>query len=348
MTPLLSVIVPVYNTKKYLRECIDSILAQTYNDYELILVDDGSSDGSSEICDEYAEAFSNVTVIHKANGGTVSSRNAGIQRAQGEYVTFVDSDDWIESSMYEQMMKKTQETNADIVMCDILFEDAGVKVHPNHIEEGFFDKNALCELIYPRMLFNYDSCCPSVNPSMCNKIFCINIIRDVTKDVNAAVSYGEDALCTFPALLKAKNVFVTHEHFYHYRHNGESVSNRYDGSILDKMILLETELRRQFKKCGFEGESQIHGYIARLSVEFIRNELLLHTGVALRERITIVKEYMKIESVKKSFNSAVLKVNDSKVKMKMKLILKGKYLELYLLFYLKNLVLKIKRSKYEN
>ncbi len=348
MTPLLSVIVPVYNTQKYLRECVDSILAQTYNNYELILVDDGSCDGSSEICDEYAGAFSNVTVIHKVNGGTVSARKAGIQKAQGEYVTFIDSDDWIEALMYEQLMKKILETNADIVMCDILFEDVGAKVHPNHIIEGFFDKKSLCEHVYPRMLFDYDCCSPAVNPSMCNKIFRISIMQDVIKDVNEAVNYGEDALCTFTSLLKAERVYVTHEHFYHYRHNNESVSNRYDGSILDKIILLETELRKQFATCGYEDESQIHGYISRLSVEFIRSELLLHTDVALGKRIDIIKEYMEIESVQKGFIYAVSKVCDSKVKMKMEMILKGKFLRLYLLFSLRNLVLKIKRSKHEN
>lgn len=348
MTPLLSVIVPIYNTKEYLRECIDSILAQTYYGYELILVDDGSTDGSSEICDEYAEAFSNVTVIHKVNGGAVSARKAGIEKALGEYVSFVDSDDWIDETMYEQMMERILETNSDVVMCDIIFEDVGFEMQPNYIEEGFLDKKALCELVYPRMLFDYESCSPCVNPSMCNKIFRRSIMQDVIKGVNEAVPFGEDALCTFPALFKSEKAYVIRKCFYHYRRNGNSVSNRYNESILERFLLLETELRKQFKAYGFEGESQLHGYVARLSVEFIRSELLLHTDVTLRTRINIIKEYMKIESVQKGFEYSVSKVYDSKVRMKMKLILKGKFLRLYLLYSFRNLILNIKRSKNEN
>ena len=348
MTPLLSVIVSVYNTKKYLRECIDSILAQTYHNFELILVDDGSTDGSSEICDEYAESFSNITVIHKVNGGAVSARKAGIEKASGEYVSFVDSDDWIDALMYEEMMEKILETNSDVIMCDILFEDVGVEVQPNYIQEGFLDKKALCDTVYPRMLFDYENCCPCVNPSMCNKIFRRGIMLDVIKNVNEAVNYGEDALCTFPALFMAENAYVMHKCFYHYRRNGESVSNRYDESILNRIVLLDKEFRKEFAEYGFKGESQLYGYIARLSVEAIRGELLFHTDVTLRERISSIKEYMKIESIQKGFIYSTSKMCDSKVKMKMELILKGKFLRLYFLYSLRNSIFKIKRSKHEN
>ena len=348
MTPLLSVIVSVYNTKKYLRDCIESILAQTYKNFELILVDDGSTDGSSEICDEYTQLFSNVTVIHKVNGGTVSARKAGLEKALGEYVSFIDSDDWIDDAMYEQMMDKILETNSDVVMCDIQFEDVVFEIQPNYIKEGFLDKKALCEQVYPRMMFDYEYCCPCVNPSMCNKIFRREIIRDIIKNVNEAVTYGEDALCTFPAIFKSENAYVMHKCFYHYRRNGDSVSNRYDESIFNRVVLLEEEFRKQFEEYRFEGESQLYGYVARLSVEFIRSELLLHTNVSLRKRINIIKEYMKIESIQESFINSTSMMCDSKVKMKMNLILKGKFLRLYVLYSFRNLILKIKRSKHEN
>lgn len=348
MTPLLSVIVSVYNTKKYLKDCIESILAQTYHNFELILVDDGSTDGSSEICDEYTQLFSNVTVIHKVNGGVVSARKAGVEKASGEYVSFVDSDDWIDDTMYEQMMEKILETNSDVVMCDIQFEDVAFEIQPNYIKEGFLDKKALCEQVYPRMMFDYECCCPCVNPSMCNKIFRRSIIRDIIKNVSEAVTYGEDALCTFPAILKSENVYVMRKCFYHYRRNGDSISNRYDESFFNRVVLLEEEFRNQFTEYGFEGESQLHGYVARLSVEFIRSELLFHTDVTLKERIGIIKEYMKIESIQKGFVYSTSKMCDSKVKMKMELILKGKFFRLYLLYSLRNLILKIKRSKHEN
>ena len=102
--PKLSVIVPVYNTEKYLRECIDSILAQTFGDFELLLVDDGSTDSSGAICEEYAQMDERIRVIHQKNAGATVARRNGVSHAGGEYITFVDSDDWISRDMYAAMM----------------------------------------------------------------------------------------------------------------------------------------------------------------------------------------------------------------------------------------------------
>ena len=112
---LLSVIVPVYNVETYLPRCVDSILQQSYENMEVILVDDGSQDGSGKICDEYAARDSRVKVIHKENGGLSSARNAGLDTAAGEYLTFVDSDDWIEPDAYCPMIALLEENNAALV-----------------------------------------------------------------------------------------------------------------------------------------------------------------------------------------------------------------------------------------
>lgn len=110
----LSVTVPVYNVEPYLRRCVDSILSQTYTDFELILVDDGSTDGCPAICDEYARQDGRIRVIHKMNGGLSAARNAGLDIAQGEYIGFVDSDDYIRPDMYEILIQKAEETGAEI------------------------------------------------------------------------------------------------------------------------------------------------------------------------------------------------------------------------------------------
>lgn len=114
-TELVSVIVPVYNTEQYLKRCVDSILAQTYPHLEIILVDDGSTDNSYAICEEYKEKFSNVLVIHKSNGGLSETRNVGMNSASGRYIAFVDSDDCIDSRMIEICVEAQQNTSADIV-----------------------------------------------------------------------------------------------------------------------------------------------------------------------------------------------------------------------------------------
>ena len=123
--PKLSVIVPVYNTEKYLRVCIDSILAQTFTDFELILVDDGSEDSSGSICDEYAAKDTRVQVIHQTNGGVTNARKNGVRRACGKYFSFIDSDDWIHPEMFERMVEKCVEANADVVVCDVRLNGCG-------------------------------------------------------------------------------------------------------------------------------------------------------------------------------------------------------------------------------
>lgn len=117
--PSISIIIPVYNTEQYLHRCVDSVLSQTFEDFELLLVDDGSTDKSGAICDEYAAKDSRVRVFHKENGGVGSARDLGLDNAIGDYVTFADSDDWIEKTMFEEMYGKLSADQADLVYCDI-------------------------------------------------------------------------------------------------------------------------------------------------------------------------------------------------------------------------------------
>ena len=115
--PLITVIVPIYHVEKYLHRCVDSILNQTYENLEIILVDDGSGDACSSICDEYAGRDSRIVVIHKENGGLSDARNAGIEIAKGQYLAFVDSDDYIHKDMYKILMKEILESNAEVSIC---------------------------------------------------------------------------------------------------------------------------------------------------------------------------------------------------------------------------------------
>ena len=115
--PLVSVIVPVYKVEKYLDKCVESIVGQTYKNLEIILVDDGSPDNCPAMCDKWADRDSRIKVIHKQNGGVSSARNAGIDAVQGEFIGFVDSDDWLEPDMYDCLVKNALEYNADISRC---------------------------------------------------------------------------------------------------------------------------------------------------------------------------------------------------------------------------------------
>lgn len=120
----ISVIVPIYNMEWCMRKCIDSILAQTFTDFECLLIDDGSTDGSPNICDEYAQKDARIKVYHKPNGGLSDARNFGLERALGEYTIFADPDDWVDAEGLDQLYEKAKETNADMVMCDLYYNDS--------------------------------------------------------------------------------------------------------------------------------------------------------------------------------------------------------------------------------
>ena len=120
--PFVTVTVPVYNTLKYLRQCLDSLASQTLKELEVIIVDDGSTDNSGEICDEYAKKYSNFKVIHQDNGGLAAARQTGLENANGEYIIVCDSDDWVEPDMYERLYNAAKETDADIAMCGFIAE----------------------------------------------------------------------------------------------------------------------------------------------------------------------------------------------------------------------------------
>lgn len=143
-SPKISVIVPVYNAEKYLHRCIDSILAQTFTDFELLLIDDGSKDNSGKICDEYVDMDSRVRVLHKENGGVSSARNMGLEHACGKWITFVDSDDWIEPTMYEMMYDDAIKKGVELVYCDMnmVYED---KIETYQSAEFHIDKTKLIQ-----------------------------------------------------------------------------------------------------------------------------------------------------------------------------------------------------------
>ena len=150
---MISIIVPVYNIEKYLPRCLDSLIGQSFLDIEIIIVDDGSTDGCYYICEEYGRKDPRIVVIHKTNGGLVSARKVGMKAARGEYIAYVDGDDWIEPQMYEQMYQKMIEENVDIVMCGRFEDVADTSKKVFHgVKEGRYKKQELQKLVYPKMI----------------------------------------------------------------------------------------------------------------------------------------------------------------------------------------------------
>ncbi|MDE7337465.1 MAG: glycosyltransferase, partial [Clostridia bacterium] len=148
-----SVVVPVYNIEKYLKKCIDSLISQTYSNLQIILVDDGSTDSSSAICDEYAIKDERITVVHKENEGLISARQAGALRANGDYIACVDGDDWLDERYFQNFASIIDEFSPDIVCCSNFASDGEVFSPANiYIKEGFYGKSDIEEKIFPFLI----------------------------------------------------------------------------------------------------------------------------------------------------------------------------------------------------
>jgi glycosyltransferase involved in cell wall biosynthesis len=222
--PAISIIVPVYNISRYLRECVDSVLCQTFHDIEVVLVDDGSTDYCPQICDAYAKQDSRIRVVHKTNGGLVSARKAGLKAATGKYIGYVDGDDWIEPDMYEKMYQIITEWDVDIVMCG-RYEDTS-DVHRavyQGIPEGCYDKAAMQKEIYPRMMVNMAFFEWGIFPGVWDKLFKRECLEPFQMKVHEEIVMGEDAACAYPCLLNVQSIYVMQECLYHYRQTTSSI-----------------------------------------------------------------------------------------------------------------------------
>lgn len=270
--PDLSIIVPVFNMEKYLKECVDSLLMQTYNSYELILVDDGSTDSSTQICNEYGKD-ARVKVIHKNNGGIISARKAGLTVAEGEYIGFIDSDDWIDKTMYEEMMSCIEESGADVAICGYVRENENSSiVYLNQCKEGYYDKKRMEEEIYPGLIaYGTDWVNQRIiPPHLVDKVFKRELIRDVYNGMDDRVVWCEDMVTVYPAILSAQSMYVINKAFYHYRKNTLSVSFRKDRRALDLYPLVIKELLKTCDKYGGNLEEQLGYCFAYDMAEMLR------------------------------------------------------------------------------
>lgn len=343
--PKLSVIVPVYNTEKYLRECINSILAQTFTDFELILVDDGSTDRSGVICDEYANKDKRIRVIHQENGGVTVARRSGIQIACGEYMAFVDSDDWISQDMYQDMMAKAEAYGTDMVLCDIVVEmEADHTVVCGNSLWGLFGKEQLTQQIYGSVLFDFTKNRPGVSLSLCNKLIKGSLVKCAFAALPDELTYGEDVAGTLLCILEAKCIYIMNDAAeYHYRQSAEFLSRERSLSLLQRLSDFANTMQMILVKYNFMGDDQLAGYVAQISLYCIRHILLFNEDYTLRKKINVVKLYLQEPHIRKLLIQAESVVINRKMKTKLNLVNQGHYLLLLILYCGKEIMLRFKR-----
>lgn len=233
MDSLISVIVPIYNVEKYLDRCVDSIINQTYKNLEIILVDDGSPDNCPQMCDDYAKKDSRIKVVHKKNGGLSDARNAGMKVATGEYVSFIDSDDYVSLDFYETLFQTMIDNDSDIVECGVV---------------KFYEDNNFDEYSDDLKVTNYDTLdglegLINENPfkqHVWNKLYKTNIALDISYAVG---KLNEDEFWTYQTFGKAKKVTrINKTMYYYFQRNGSIMGNGYNIRRLDA---LEGKMNRQ-------------------------------------------------------------------------------------------------------
>ncbi|MFF5396690.1 glycosyltransferase family 2 protein [Peribacillus butanolivorans] len=308
MNPILSIIVPIYNVEKYLPQCIESILTQTFTDYELILVDDGSPDKCSDICEEYAIKDSRIKVIHKTNGGLVSARKAGLEIAVGQYVGFVDSDDWIEPNMYEELYKGIQ-TGAEIVICDFYISYPDKEEVLSHDNPGFHNKESLINNIYPTMLYKDGYYNFGIMPAVWNKIFKRELLLKHLLNVDNRITIGEDLACSFPCMLDTKAIYILNDSpLYHYRKSNTSMTKIYKSNFFELNMVLFNSLQKSFERQGYELiVGQLQYYIVYLTLSALTNEMNDSSKKSLLEKTLYIHKCTSISLIKDAIKDIDLK-----------------------------------------
>ena len=257
-----SVIVPVYKVEDYLPSCIDSILNQTFDDYEIILVDDGSPDSCPEICDRFSGEYQKIRVIHKENGGLASARIAGIKIAQGDYVFNLDSDDLIENDTLEYAHKIICETNCEILSFAYKWIKGSkvVSVTNDGLEEGLYRGKDIEKHIYPRLLM--DKNMNHISYYLSGKAIKREFLLPNQLGVNEKISLGEDLCCVISCYLKTQSVYISKKEAYLYTVREDSLSKDFNANQICLVENVIEEIQKNETEKISDFDDQLNRYSA--------------------------------------------------------------------------------------
>ena len=270
-SPLVSVIVPIYNVEKYLDECIGSILSQTYENLDIILVDDESPDSSPQMCDEYAKRDSRIRVIHKKNGGLGFARNSGLDTAKGKYVMFVDSDDSLEKAAVETLVRFAFEYNAQFVKgAFIKIDDSKTVLFEKTQDFKVFNETSIEYELRPRMLGSSPSKSDSIEMSVWATLYGMDIIKSTNLRFDSERSFVcEDLPFNLSYLARCTTALMITEKIYCYRYNPNSLSEKYVPDKFNRIVDMMHQIQTRFP--GLTKREQVR--LARLFFVFLRKYL---------------------------------------------------------------------------
>lgn len=245
----VSIIVPVYNVERYLEKCLDSIINQTYSNIEIIIVNDGSTDSSYQIIKRFVEIDNRITYLYKQNGGLMSAWKLGVTVSSGNYIGFVDSDDWIDSNMYEVMIKHALSYNAEVVACSLIREyernSNKTEYEQSKLVSGFYTRNGIETKILNGIINDGYALSRILSPNRVTKLIQRDLLLNNLEYLSDNVSLGEDLLTILSIMCDARNLYITDGFYpYHYRINDSSLTGNYDTNRILKVNILSEELKK--------------------------------------------------------------------------------------------------------
>lgn len=297
--PLVSIVVPVYNTEPYLRECLDSLVNQTIADIEIIVVDDGSPDSSPAIMDDYANRDPRIKVVRQENGGLPAARNAGIAIARGRYVGFVDSDDSVTPTMFHTLVHAAEQSGADVTMCDYArVSSEGISPKTSGIREGTYDRAQIVREILPTIIMDDRLDGPHVL-SVWRCLYRREFLAANGISFDARAKYSEDYLFSLAVMLRARSfVYVKNRHEYLYRHNAESISQTVKQDSWQRYLYLNQAMAAEVAAnhdgphgAGLERQLRLH----MLYLALYTSNLVKSSHMPLREKRRMLREIMDSE-----------------------------------------------------
>ena len=291
---LISIVVPVYNVKDYLVKCLDSIYKQTLKNYEVIIVDDGSTDGSSIVIDEYCKDKKNFYVYHKENGGLMSAWMEGIKHISGDYIGFVDSDDYINPTMFEKLLNCAIEHNCDIVMCDRydVYKDR-ITTSKSSIKPGLYQKDDI-EKIYRGILPTFNG--KHITNARWNKLFKKEIFLKNIKYCEHRSRICEDRFITPACIFAARSFYYLNEPLYYYVQREGSNHSKASEKLQDVMELLYETQKKMLKDYNMLNEYGV--LVERANLNYLRLMIERNfAGVGNKEiRLKLARRILKSES----------------------------------------------------
>jgi glycosyltransferase involved in cell wall biosynthesis len=290
---LVSVVVPIYNSESFLDKCIQSIINQSYKNLEIILVNDGSTDTSKTICDRYADIDNRIKVINKSNNGLVSSRKTGLKSSTGDYILYIDGDDWIELELVKDYVDQIIKYKADVVVSSHIVNLEGrIDKCKNYFLPGVYNKTKLKSIIYPKMLYTGKFSQFGIFSYSWGKLYRRELLFENQLRVDEDITIGEDALCLYPTLLDADVLVILDQPYYHYRQRADSLIKSLRTIDISKMQKVYSSLKNIFSNKGV-----LDIMIPQLQY-YLLSLLIINTEGPNIDNITELYPFNKIESKK--------------------------------------------------